>query len=249
VSLAEEVGGEGSPGGTLLQKAGDAFPLLDALYLHRNTFFSNKFVGVDLRYRIPRVRGLQFYAEGVFDDFDIRRVRSVFTEDAGYVWGASMSCFAECGPVRATAEYHVTGLRFYTHGAFRSGFTVDNQFLGDQLGPRGKGGYGTVDVDRGEYSTRVDVAYEARSGNKYGSVTTTGDDSDFRFILMERNPTERRWRAMTSVRHGRPLTAVSYRVGGGVERVENFAHAGGSWRTNWLAQGSVEVRRQPRFGR
>jgi hypothetical protein len=241
-SLTEQVGGQGAPGGTFLQKAGDAFPLLDALFLHRNFLFSNKFVAVDIRYTIPKVRGVQFYAEGAFDDFDLRRVRSVFTEDAGYVWGLSSSCFRECGPVRASIEYHVTGVRYYTHGWFRGGYTVDDMLIGDPLGPRGKAAYGTLEVDRGDRSISMDVAYEARSGDKYGAVSTTPDDADFRLVKLEQHPTERRWRLMPTAKFGGVASAWALSVGGGAERVENFAHAGEAWRTNWMTQVVVTYR-------
>ncbi len=241
-SLAEQVGGEGAPGGTFLQKAGDAFPLLDALFLHRNFLFSNKFVAVDIRYTIPKVRGVQFYAEGAFDDFDLRRVRSVFTEDAGYIWGLSASCFRECGPVRASAEYHVTGLRYYTHGGFRNGYTVDEMFIGDPLGPRGRGGYGSLEVDRGSHSLAMSLAYEVRNGDAYGATSTTPDDADFRFVKLAQHPAERRWRAMPSFRFGGVSSAYTIDVSGGAERVENFAHAGGSWRTNWMTQVAVRYK-------
>ena len=240
-SLAETVGGEGSPDGTFAFKAQDAFPLLDAVILHRRTLFSNKFVGVDFRYTIPKVNGAQLYAEGAFDDFDLRRVRSVFTEDAGYIWGLSASCFRECGPVRATAEYHVTGLRYYTHGIFHSGFTVDQMIIGDQLGPRGKGAYGTIDLDRTRHSMALNVAYEARSGDKYGATSSTTDDSDFRFVLLEHHPTERRWRSTATWKSGGLLERTTFSITGGAERVENFAHADGAWRTNWMAQVGVQV--------
>ncbi|HET9424524.1 MAG TPA: capsule assembly Wzi family protein [Gemmatimonadaceae bacterium] len=247
--LSEHVGGEGAPGGTFGQKAGDAFPLLDALFLHRNFLFSNKLVSVDLRYTIPGLRGVQFYAEGAFDDFDMRRVRSVFTEDAGYVWGLSASCFRECGPLRVSTEYHVTGLRYYTHGGFRDGYTVDGQIIGDQLGPRGKAGYGTVEWDRGLFGVDMTAAYESRSGHLYGSVTTTPDDSDFRFVVIGTKPTERRWRTMLTVNRGVPSSVLSYRFGLGAERVENFAHVDGPWRTNWMAQAGAQYRPVRRFFR
>jgi hypothetical protein len=240
--LAEQVGGEGSPPGTFLQKAGDAFPLLDAIVLHRVTMFSNKFVNVDIRYTIPGVRGAQFYAEGVFDDFDIRRVRSVFTEDAGYVWGLSSSCFGECGPIRASVEYHVTGLRYYTHTLFANGYTVDRTFIGDPLGPRARGGYATVDGTRRNLELGLQAAYEDRSGNLYRGVTTTPDDSDFRFEILLRRPAERRWRLMPSLTFGRLSDRVSYTLRAGAERVENFDHVEDAWRTNWLVQMGARLR-------
>jgi hypothetical protein len=242
VGLSEQVGGEGSPPGTFIRKAEDAFPLLDALILHRNTLFSNKFVDVDLRYAIPGLRGVQFYAEGAFDDFDFRRVRSTFTEDAGYVWGLSSSCFRECGPVRASLEYHVTGVRYYTHTLFDNGFTVDSTFIGDQLGPRGRGAYASADVSRGEDTFGVQAAYEDRNGNLYGGVTTTPDDSDFRFIILAHRPAERRWRLAPTLTVGRFSNRVSYTLRTGVERVENFDHVHGAWRTNWLVQLGARVR-------
>lgn len=244
-SFAEQVGGQGAPGGTLLQKVGDAFPLLDALFLHRNFFFSNKLIGVDIRYTLPYVRGAQFYAEGAFDDFDTRRVRSTFTEDAAYVWGLSASCLRECGPVRLSTEYHVTGLRFYTHVGFQNGYTLGDHLIGDQLGPRGRAGYGIAEFDGGSRGLRFDLGYEARSGNKYGSVATAPDDADFRFVILERHPTERRWRATTTLRAGRATTGGSARLTLGAERVENFAHVDGPWRTNWLARFAVELRELP----
>jgi hypothetical protein len=240
--LVEQVGGEGAPGGTLLQKAGDAFPLLDALFLHRNTHFSNKFVFVDLRYAIPGLRGAQFYAEGSFDDFDLRRVRSVFTEDAGYIWGLSTSCIRECGPIRASAEYHVTGVRFYTHGRYTNGFTLDNSFIGNPLGPRARAAYASVEVETGRRGFTLDGAYEDRSGNLYGAVSTTPDDSDFRFLIIGRRPAERRWRATSTGTLGGISDVVTYSISGGVERVENFGHVSGAWRTNWLARFAVQYR-------
>jgi hypothetical protein len=246
--LSEQVGGEGSPPGTFIEKAIDAFPLIDGLLLHRVTLFSNKFVGVDMRYAVPGLRGLQAYLEGAFDDFDLRRARSVFTEDAGWVWGLSNSCFAECGPIRTSIEYHITGLRYYTHGGYTNGFTVDSAIIGDQLGPRAKAAYGSLDVDRGRYSFGATLAYEDRSGNLYGSVTTTPDDSDFRFIVVERRPAERRWRALASTTLGGINASTAYMMKLGAERVENFGFANGPWRTNWLAQAGVQIRpTAPRF--
>ena len=242
VGLVEQVGGEGSPGGTFLQKTVDAIPIIDGVILHRNFLFSNKFVGVDIRHTLPGLKGVQVYAEGVFDDFDLRRVKSVFTEDAGYVWGLSASCLPECGRVRASAEYHVTGLRFYTHGGYKSGFTVDQKFIGDPLGPRGRGAYGIVDVDGHRRALRFDFAYEDRSGNKYGAVSTTPDDSDFRFIVLERNPAERRWRGTTTMTFGGVHDRVTYTASAGAERVENFGHVQGAWRTNGLVQVGLQIR-------
>jgi hypothetical protein len=240
--LVEQVGGQGAPGGTLLQKAVDAIPIIDAVILHRRMEFGNKFVGVDIRYTLPWVTGTQIYAEGVFDDFDLRRVKSTFTEDAGYVWGLSTSCFASCGRVRLSTEYHVTGVRYYTHGVYQSGFTVDQQFIGDPLGPRARGAYAIADVDGHRTSLGLDLGYEDRSGNMYGSQSTTGDDSDFRLIIIGRRPAERRWRAVATEKLGGLNDRLALTIGAGAERVENFNHVQGSWKTNGLLQLGIQYR-------
>ena len=243
-TVAEQVGGKGAPPGTFLQKAADAFPLIDALFLHRNFQFSNKFVGMDARLRVPAVDGLQLYMEGMFDDFDIRRVKSVFTEDAGYIWGASLDRLKQDGAAKITAEYHATGIRYYTHALFRSGYTLDRQFIGDQLGPRGKAAYVTADVDRLHYGVRLDVAHEIRSGDKYGAVSTTPDDSDFRFIIIARNPAERRWRSVVTATRGHPAGRGSAEISAGVEHVENFGFQLDRGRTNWMTRVGFEIRPQ-----
>jgi hypothetical protein len=236
------IGGQGAPGGTFLQKVEDVIPVIDATILHRTLLFSNKIVTGNARVLVPGVKGMQLYMEGAFDDFDLRRLKSSLTEDGGWIWGTSFECFRQCGPVRVTGEYHVTGLRYYTHGAFTSGYTLDGRFIGDQLGPRGKAGYLSIDLDDVGYHLRVDLAHEVRSGDKFGSVSTTDDDSDFHFVILEHNPAERRWRSVVSFTSGSPADAVSLRLSAGVERVEHFGFAPGSWRTNGLGRIGLEIR-------
>jgi hypothetical protein len=140
-------------------------------------------------------------------------------------------------------------LRYYTHGIIRNGFTVDRQIIGDQLGPRGKGAYATLDVERAATTLGFHTAYEARSGDKYSAVSTTPDDADFRFVMTERHPIERRWRAWSTVRQGHSRSRVSFRFAAGVERVENFAHADNVWRTNWMTDVGVEYRLKREAGK
>jgi hypothetical protein len=144
--------------------------------------------------------------------------------------------------VRASAEYHVTGVRYYTHGKFQSGFTVDRQFIGDPLGPRARGAYGMIDVDGHRASLGLDLGYEDRSGNLYGVTSTTADDSDFRFVIIGRRPAERRWRAVATERLGGLNDRVAFTAGAGVERVENFNHVQGAWKTNGLLQLGLQYR-------
>jgi hypothetical protein len=113
--------------------------------------------------------------------------------------------------------------------------------IGDPLGPRARGAYGMLDMLGSRGSLGFDLAYEERSGNLYGSTTSTVDDSDFRFVIIGRNPAERRWRATTNAMLGGRRDRHAYTLKAGVERVENFGHVKG-WRTNWLLQAGIQWR-------
>jgi hypothetical protein len=241
VTVTDQQGGQGAPGGTFADKIEDLFPILDATLLHRTLIFSNKFSGIDARLRIPHARGLELYMDGALDDFDLRRFRSSITEDAGYIWGATYDCFVDCGALKMTGEYHVTGVRYYTHGIFKSGYTLHRQFIGDQLGPRGKAMYLSTTLDRVKQAFTLDLAHEIRSGDKYGATSTTSNDSDFRFVLYEHHPAERRWRSVLTARFGEPDRWMNYLFSAGVERVQHFDFQPGSWRTNTLMEGRVEI--------
>jgi hypothetical protein len=40
---------------------------------------------------------------------------------------------------------------------------------------------------------------------------------------------------------------MGYTVSGGAERVENFGHVAGAWRTNGLVQAGIQIRGTPPF--
>jgi hypothetical protein len=143
----------------------------------------------------------------------------------------------------ARAEYHQTGIRYYTHAQFTSGIAQNGTFLGDPLGPRGLGGYLTADYTDPRYGTvALSGAFEARSGNVYGAAATGPEDRGFHFVLFERHPSEKRARALLSWRPMERSRSVTARATVGVERVHNFNFVAGRNRTNVLAQIGVEMR-------
>jgi hypothetical protein len=99
-----------------------------------------------------------------------------------------------------------------------------------------------IDVDGHRASHGLDLGYEDRSGNLYGVTSTTADDSDFRFVIIGRRPAERRWRAVATERLGGLNDRVAFTAGAGVERVENFNHVQGAWKTNGLLQLGLQYR-------
>ena len=97
VEVIDAMGGRGGQPATFSDRVLDAIPLIDALRTRSDFQFSNKMAGLDVRWRMPRWRGFELYAEGDVDDIDPRRLKSSFLEDGGYIAGVSLSCLAQCG--------------------------------------------------------------------------------------------------------------------------------------------------------
>ncbi len=241
VEVTDALGGGGVPPFTVGQAAVDVLPFIDPILRHRSDFVSNKFFGGDIRWRVPGVTGVQLYGEGAFDDFDARRLRSSLFEDGGYIFGAYAACLTECGKLGVRAEFHQTGIRYYTHGDYD--MAVRNWILGDPLGPRALGGYLTVDDDVGrigEFS--LTAAHEVRNGNSYASAVTGADTRGFHFVLVTQRPFEQRSRLMATWTIGPRSTHFDIRASAGAERVTNFNFVNGASRTNGVGQLNVEYR-------
>jgi hypothetical protein len=238
VEVIDEMGGNGAPPASFADRVADAFPIIDvALRPNSDFLFSNKMAGVDFHARAPRLAGLDVYAEGVVDDFDARRLHSTLFLDGGGIAGVSLSCLIECGRLGMRAEYHQTGIRYYTHTDFSSGIQENGVVLGDPLGPRGLGGYLTVDGETtGVGAVAVTGAYEVRSGNRYASTSGGPNDTGFRFVQVEHHPGEHRARAMATWTPTSRASRITLRATLGLEQVHNFAFVDGTSRTNVLAQ-------------
>ena len=247
--VIDETGGNGSPPGTFTDRIIDLFPVFDLplfemLYRgYGNLRFSNKLVGVDGRIRAPALAGMEIYAEVAVDDADIRRLRSTLLEDGGIIGGVAWSCLIECGRVVARFEYHQTGIRYYTHTDFSSGVQQQGALLGDPLGPRGLGGYATLDAEAGRFGRlKASVAHEVRSGNLYRSAATDSTLSDFHFEQILHRPGEHRTRVGTEWRTGGVDSRWSGAIGFGVELVTNADFVADRRRLNSIARVSTEWR-------
>ncbi len=244
VEVIDEMGGNGAPPASFGDRIADAFPVIDVAFRPNSDFlFSNKLAGVDFHFRAPSLAGLDMYAEGVVDDFDTRRFHSTIFQDGGGIAGISLSCIAECGRFGVRAEYHQTGIRYYTHTDFPSGIQENGIILGDPLGPRGLGGYLTIDAEPSRFGTMaLTGAYEVRSGNRYGAIVGDASDNGFQFVQIEHHPGEHRARAMATWTPTSRSTRTTIRATLGVEHVTNFAFVNGRNRTNALAQLGYEWR-------
>jgi hypothetical protein len=241
LEVVDAMGGNGGQPASFGDRVLDVVPIFDVLRSHSDFQFSNKIAGVDFHWRVPSWSGFELYGENAIDDFDARRLKSVFLEDGGYVVGTALSCIVECGRLGIRAEYRQTGIRYYTHGDY---FLAERQqILGDPLGPRGLGGYLTVDGEsRGGIYGALTGAFEVRSGNQYGSAATPPGDADFHFVLLARRPGEKRARLMATVSTDHGAQRVGIRATAGIEHVSNFAFAAGNDRNNVLATVALVVR-------
>ena len=244
VEVIDEMGGNGAPPASFADRVADAFPIIDVAFRPNSDFlFSNKLAGIDVHVRAPSLAGLDAYAEGVVDDFDARRFHSTVFLDGGGIAGISLACIVQCGKFGLRAEYRQTGIRYYTHTDFPSGVQENGVILGDPLGPRGLGGYLTLDGESAQLGTlALTGAYEVRSGNRYASTSTGSNSEGFRFVQIEHHPGEHRTRATATWTPTSRKLRSSLRFTVGVEHVSTFGFVDGQIRTNGLAQLDYEWR-------
>ena len=141
-TVTAEAGGRGARSASVIERVLDPLIFVDLLFLTSRDFeFSDKMVGGDVRLRIPSARGLELFVETVFDDIRQRNLKGMFTQDAGYVFGAYLPRLVDSGRLDLTLEYHFAGIRLYRHARFRSGHTLDGVLIGDELESAGRAGY------------------------------------------------------------------------------------------------------------
>jgi hypothetical protein len=239
--VLDAMGGRGGQPASFGDRIVDAIPLIDAIFRSGTDFqFSNKMAGIDFHWRMPSWRGFELYGEGDADDFDIRRLRSVLLEDSGYILGASLTCVIECGRFGIRAEYHQTGIRYYTHTDYP--LETRATLLGDPLGPRGLAGYLTLDGEtRVAGYVAVTGAFEVRSGNQYGSQANGPGTEGFHFLQTARYPGEKRARVVATWAPD-VTSKIGARLSAGAERVTNFRFVAGNDRTNWMARTAIVIR-------
>lgn len=215
VAVAAQTGGNGAPPATFLERLVDLFPIIDALApQHADLQFSNKLAGGNLRLRIPELSGLDVYYELQIDDFDGRRLRSSFVDDAGHLLGARLPLLVGDDQITVRVEFHRTSLRLYEHAQFRSGYTYRERIIGNPLGPNARGGY----INLGYRWTPVTaielgVAEESRDPSQYTVVVSGDRDRGFSFIRQTDEPEVRGRRAALTMEHAIPAGAVRLSIG------------------------------------
>jgi hypothetical protein len=215
VAVLAQQGGEGGPKASLLERVVDLLPIIDALApQHADLQFSNKLAGGNLRLRFPELSGLDFYYELQIDDFDGRRLRSSFVDDAGHLLGARLPLVLGGGQLSWRAEWHRTSLRLYQHSQFVSGVTLRERLIGNSLGPNAGGGYLSAAWESSPLSmVELWLGHESRDPSQF-TVTTAGSrDRGFKFVRLTNDPRYKRNRAELAVDRVGKLGAIRLRLG------------------------------------
>lgn len=240
-SVTVQSGGDGSPPASFGDRVADMFPFIEG----SSNQISNIFAGLDFRFRIPPARGLELYAEAYFDDqnseFDLQ-----FIDDAAYIVGIYLPRVDQAGQIDLRLELQYTGIRFYRHGQFTSGYTLNQFILGNNLGPDAYGGYATVGWELNRNHTfYFNAAFENRSADIYQAVlgpNSTPESADIiAFDKIVDNPDERRYRLTSTWVHRIETMPVQLTVGLGYERVQNFAFTAGNDRNNFLGEVGIQI--------
>jgi len=249
-ALLTQSGGDGSPPASFFDRVRDVFPVDQAGGVNQ-VEIGNHIGGVDFRFRIPPARGLELYVEANFDDNHnpFSKPKKAFVDDAAYVAGFYLPRVDEAGAIDLRMEYRRTGLRFYEHAQFVSGWTLNRFLMGDNLGPNAWGLYGTVnwDVDPSNLLS-FHGAFESRSSDLWTVVDPGGE---FIFTKVADGPEERRLRGRVEWLHRVQGFPLQVRAQLAYERAQNFNFVAGNDRNNFLGEVGLrfEFDRWTRFPR
>ncbi|HKW48862.1 MAG TPA: capsule assembly Wzi family protein, partial [Gemmatimonadaceae bacterium] len=243
-SVYTKAGGKGAPPATTTARLIDLLPFLDASAYNNvfgtrgNFMFSDHYAGFDGRLRLPSV-GTTFYWEVLLNDFDVRRLGSVFWDDAGHVFGFDLPPLSPSGRLTASLEYHHTGLRYYEHEQFLSGQTVHETLTGDPLGPNAQGVYANFDwYESLQRRLGIQLALERRSNDQYAFIP----EPHFGFTIKEHRPKEWTGRALASWQLLPERAQLGALVQFGYERTRNFDFAAADNRNGLLGRFALQYR-------
>ena len=242
-----KAGGRGGPKASLGGRILDLFPFINSSFYAGvigtpGAFeFSDRYAGTDGRFRFPGLRGAEIYWELVFNDFDIKRMSSVLWEDAGHVAGLNLPRLTDDGRLGASIEYHHTGIRYFEHHQFTTGWAYHQNVIGDLLGPDAQGGYGNLHwAASPRHRFTFDGALERRSHDEYEILPLPFPQ--FKFGRTLERPKEWRLRAVASWHSLARENGFGTLAELGVERVKNFDFVDAADRTNVMGRLGLEYR-------
>ncbi len=168
-TFANNFGGAGAKGTGLKERLFDLMPFVDIFRHHADStdVVSDKLLGMDARWRAGALGGATLFSELMLEDFDVHRLRSVFTEDAAWIVGASVPALF-LPSLSAQVSWHATGIRFYEHHLVQNGIASRRFLLGDDLGRDANGVYVSARLEpRSGLALTLDGATELRRDDRY----------------------------------------------------------------------------------
>jgi len=243
--IIDQMGGTGAPRLGVGERIKDLFPYVFlAISPSSDRQASNKIASVDFRYHARWSRDLTVYYELDPDDFDVRRLGSIYWQDSGHLLGAHIDRLTADGRFALDAQFQRTSLRLYEHGEFTSGVTYRNAIIGDPLGPNALAGYTTLSARLPRsWTLSLSAALEARDSSIYTVIqsdTVTG--RGWRFVKLADGVTEKRARMVVNLTNVAADRVVSFWPMVGVERVLNDGFALDRTATNVIAGVSLRIR-------
>ena len=236
-------GGRPSPFGDRLV---DFLPFIDIFRKHNYAdttraldVDSDKLLGLDGRFRLGWLAGITLGGEILLDDFDVHRLRYLFTEEG------SQSAFIlvpRLGTVNLSmvlSAKHM-GPNTYSHTALLDGITTRGRLLGDELGPDAKNFGATL---RYIPSPQLRVELEGRnvaySNATYLGFYTDPAQTDFQVRKASSTPNELRDIGMATLVL-QPVDGLALNLRAGGERIRNADFNGGR-RRDYVFEASVRI--------
>lgn len=182
--------------------------------------------------RIPQLAGLELY--GVLNNEDKRDTfRRFFRDGSAYLAGFYLPRIGNTGAADFRFEFRRMSALHYRHGIFNNGYTLNNFFVGDDLGPDALGIHTRFGYDFGDLASLAAIFdWEVRRSDLH--TTTPDPDGTLGDIIVDANrPDEQRYRFV--------IEPTIYRSNGdeikalaGYEHVVNAGFLEGISRNNWL---------------
>lgn len=189
--------------------------------------------GLNFRYTVPSWRYTSLYYEGIFEDLGRRNVWANFADVSGHIFGLDIPRMNAEGSLRGQFEYRFIPSILYRHGRFTDGYTLNDQLLGDPLGPNAQSVSASL---RMRFSPSLQgtlrSAFEWRDSDTF-TQTRSNQGGSNRVISIYNGPTEFRARAIASMtKHMHSRMRVITR--GGYEHVWNHRFVNGRQRSNFM---------------
>ncbi|HEX9886177.1 MAG TPA: capsule assembly Wzi family protein [Longimicrobiales bacterium] len=225
-------GGKGAPEASLSDRILDVLVLPDIVRDEADYEISEKLLGGDLRWRFAGATPAAIYVEGILTDFDVGRLGQILWGDGAWNVGLFLPSLGPSGLWWLRLEGQHVGSSVYRHGQFTSGLTLDGDLLGSALGPDADGARLALGRDMGTVVVTTGLEFEARQNHLY----TATPEPDFRVILVEERPVERRTRFVGSWTRYVDGRSGWIQVEAGAERVTGSGFQEGEVRNNAFAR-------------